>query len=146
MLIKKWKRMHCHIKKMVSADNRPHTLTVVAVVVVRVRAIRIEVEVVGVVRVRRVLRRRPVVAVRAGIVEVGVVAIPGSRHSQKAYSSLLILMIGGVPYFFVLGRPSLILFFLTVSYYSKADCLLKLPTPVCWNASFYLFRYPACSI
>ena len=62
-------------KDALISGNRAHTRTVVAVVaVVPVRVARIEVQVVGVARVRRVLRGRPVVAVRTGIVEAGVVA------------------------------------------------------------------------
>ena len=53
------------------SGNRAHREPVVAVVVVRVRVTGIEVQVVGVERVRRVLRGRPVVAAQAGIVEVG---------------------------------------------------------------------------
>ena len=50
------------------------------VVVVRVHVARIEVEVVRVVRVARVERRRPVVAVRANIVERPIVAVASSRE------------------------------------------------------------------
>ena len=52
----------------------------VVAVVVRVHIARIEVHVVGVVRVVRIERRRPIVAVGAGIVEVVVVAI--ARRGQ----------------------------------------------------------------
>lgn len=53
-------------------------MTVVAVVVVPVGVARIEVEVVGVVRVVRVLRGRPIVAVATSVVEVAVPAIARS--------------------------------------------------------------------
>ena len=69
--------------KKVSAGNRANALTVVAVVVVPIDVARVEVEVVGVVRVRRVLRRRPVVAVAAGVVEVIVPAV--ARRRQKRH-------------------------------------------------------------
>ena len=63
-------------KDALISGNRAHREPVAAAVdVVRVRAAGIEVQVVGVVRARRVLRGRPVVAVRTGIVEVGVVAV-----------------------------------------------------------------------
>jgi len=58
-------------------------LPVVAVVVVPIHVARIEVEVVRVVRVARVERRGPVVAVRAGIVEVAIVAIASGREEDK---------------------------------------------------------------
>lgn len=64
--------------------NRADRLTVVAVVVVAVHVVRIEVDVPRVVRVVRVERRRPVVAVGAGIVEVRVVAIPRSGENVSA--------------------------------------------------------------
>ena len=51
-----------------------HSEPVAAAVAARVRAARIEVQVVCAVRDRRVLRGRPVVAVRAGIAEAGVIA------------------------------------------------------------------------
>lgn len=55
----------------------------VVAVVVRVHVARIEVHVVRVVRVVRIERRRPIVAVGAGIVEVVVVAIARSRQTVK---------------------------------------------------------------
>ncbi len=61
-------------KDALISGNRAHREPVVAAVVVRVRAARTEVQAVGVVRVRRVLRGRPVEAARTGIVEAGVVA------------------------------------------------------------------------
>ena len=60
-------------------------MTVVAVVVVPVRVARIEVEVVGVVVVG-VLRRRPVVAVVAGVVEVVVPAVARGRQKHHSHS------------------------------------------------------------
>ena len=113
------------MKKMVSADHRAHTLTVVAVVDVPIRVARIEVQVVGVVRVRRVLRGRPVVAVRAGIVEVGAVAVARCWQEQQACSdSLLILMEGGVSCTKT-EREAIphTMFPHCQSRYSKADCL-----------------------
>ena len=60
-----------------------HGLLVVAVVVVPVRVVRIEVEVVGVVLVVR--RGRPIVAVRANVVEL---AIPAVTRSGEKYRTL----------------------------------------------------------
>lgn len=57
----------------------PHGLTVVAVVV-RVVIARIEVEFPRVVRVVRIERTGPVVAVGACVVETRIVAVPGSRQ------------------------------------------------------------------
>lgn len=113
------------MKKMVSAGNRAHREPVVAVVVVRVRVAGIEVQVVGVVRVRRVLRGRPVVAVRTGIVEVGDVAVARCWQEQQACSdSLLILMEGGVSCTKT-EREAIphTMFPHCHSRYSKADCL-----------------------
>ena len=85
-------------QRLVSAGNGANALTVVAVVVVPVGVARVEVEVVGVVRVVWVLRRRPVVAVLTSVVEVAVPAVASSGHScQTCGSSLLILMVGGIP-------------------------------------------------
>ena len=73
-------------------------MTVVAVVVVPVGVARIEVEVVGVVRVVRVLSGRPIVSVLTSVVEVAVPAVASSGQSCKTCgSSLLILMVGGIP-------------------------------------------------
>ena len=72
--------MHYQSNCLVSAEtNRPNREPIVTVVVVPVRIVRIEVQVVSVVRIARIERRRPVVAVRTGIVKVGTVAITGSR-------------------------------------------------------------------
>ena len=69
---------------MLGYTHRPNTLTVVAVpVVVPVHVVGIEVEVVGVVRVARVERARPVVAVGAGVVERAFVAIASRRQEQR---------------------------------------------------------------
>ena len=85
---------------MASAEHRANTLTVVAVVVVvRVRTPRIEVEFPRVVRVRRVERRRPVVAVRTLIAERSVVAVAcGGKENACCFcgGSLLIPMGEGV--------------------------------------------------
>ena len=71
-------------KDALISDNRADTSTVVAVVAVRARTTRIEVQVVGVARVRRALRGRPVVAARTGIVEVGVAAVARCRQEHAA--------------------------------------------------------------
>ena len=63
---------------MVSAAHGADALTVVAVVGVRVHVPTVEVEVPRVVRVRLVERRRPVVAVRASVVQVVVPAVARS--------------------------------------------------------------------
>lgn len=57
-------------------------MTVVAVVVVPIPIARIEVEVVRVVRVVRIERGRPVVAVGAGIVELAIPAVARSRKEK----------------------------------------------------------------
>ena len=57
-------------------------MTVVAVVVVPIPIARIEVEVVRVVVVVRIERRRPVVAVRTGIVELSIPAVARSREEK----------------------------------------------------------------
>ena len=57
-------------------------MTVVAVVVVHVGVARIEVEVPRVVRVVRVERTRPIVAVAAHIVELIVPAVAGSGQEE----------------------------------------------------------------
>lgn len=59
-----------------------------AEVAVPVRAARIEAQAVGAVRGRRVLRRRPEVAVRAGVDEVIVPA--GARRRQKDARTILL--------------------------------------------------------
>jgi len=59
-------------------------LTVVAVVVVRVDIVRIEVQVVGVVRIVGVRRRRPIVAVTTPIVETGAIAVASSGQTNQA--------------------------------------------------------------
>ena len=53
-------------------------LSVVAIVVVPIHVVRIEVHVVGVVRIVRIERTRPVVAVRTSIVEVTIVHVTRS--------------------------------------------------------------------
>ena len=65
-------------------SHRTDRLPVVAVVVVPVEVARIEVEVPRVVRIVRIWRRRPAVAVRAGVVEVRVVAVAGRRTRYRA--------------------------------------------------------------
>ena len=62
--------------------NGPHRVTVVAVVVVHVGVARIEVEVPRVVRVVRVERTRPVVAVAACVVETAIVAVARSGQEE----------------------------------------------------------------
>ena len=80
------------------SGNGANCVTDVAHVVVPVRIARIEVQVVGVVRVRRILRRRPVVAVRAGVVEVVIPAVARRRQERHPLSgSLLILMRERIP-------------------------------------------------
>jgi len=74
--------------------NWPDRLTVVAVVVVRVVIAGIEVEVPGVVRIVRIERTGPIVAVTAHIVEVRIVTITGGRKETTEisyYGSHLIL-------------------------------------------------------
>ena len=61
-------------------------LPVVAVVVVPVHVARVEVQVVGVVRVVRIERTRPIVAVGACVVERRVVAPARSGEEAKAFS------------------------------------------------------------
>ena len=68
--------------------NRADGLTVVAIVVVPVHVVRIEVEVPRVVRVVLVERRRPIVAVVAGIVEIRVVAIARSGKKTLLLSAV----------------------------------------------------------
>ena len=63
--------------------NGADTLAVAAVVVAPVHVARAEAEAVGVVRVRRPLRRRPVVAVRAGEVE-GIAPAVARRGQEDA--------------------------------------------------------------
>ena len=67
---------------MLGRANGTNGLPVVAVVVVHVAIARIEVEVPRVVRVVRVERTRPVVAVGPGIVELTVVAVAGSGQED----------------------------------------------------------------
>ena len=62
-------------------------MTVVTVAVVPVDIVRIEVHVPRVVRVVRIERRRPIVAVGAGIVKIVVVAIARSREASGMYRS-----------------------------------------------------------
>ena len=71
-------------KDALISDHRAHFLTAVAVGVVPARVARIEAQAVGVARVRRVLRGRPVVAARTGIVEAGVVAVARCRQEDAA--------------------------------------------------------------
>lgn len=77
--------MHRHYsfipKEKASAVDGTNVLTVVTVVVVRVGIARIEVEVATVSGIARIKRRRPVVAVRALIVERS--AIPVARGGQE---------------------------------------------------------------
>ena len=74
-------------------ENGPHRKAVVAVVVVHVGVARIEVEVPRVVRVVRVERTRPVVAVRASVVELTVPTVARSGQeetpSKECVSGLL---------------------------------------------------------
>lgn len=97
--------MHRHysfiLKEKASAVDGTNALTVVTVVVVRVGIARIEVEVATVSGIARIKRRRPVVAVRALIVERS--AIPVARGGQKrptvcefTNSSLLACILYGV--------------------------------------------------
>lgn len=74
--------------------NRADRLTIVAIVVVPVPVVRVEVEVPRVVRVVLVEGRRPVVAVRADIVGVRVVAI--ARRGEALSGSCLILVQEGI--------------------------------------------------
>lgn len=68
-----------------------HRLTIVAVVVVPVHIARIEVQVVSVVRVARIKRTTPVVAVRTRIIQTRIVAIARSwqENVQKIYENHL---------------------------------------------------------
>ena len=80
-----------------SAQNRTNALTVVAVVVVRIDVSIVEVQVPRVVRVVRVERRRPVVAVRTLIVETRFVAVARRRQEKpRENDSPLIPMASGV--------------------------------------------------
>ena len=108
--------------------HRAHTLTVVAVVVVRVDVVRIEVQVTCVVRVVRVERTRPVVAVRTCVVERTIVAIPGSRQENalSCFGSHLMEMQSGTsnPYIRKEGMSrKASMFFLKENLLSKTDCL-----------------------
>ena len=69
-------------KDALISNHRADTLTDVAVEDARVRVTRIEVQAVGAARVRRELRGRPIVAVRTGIVEGGVVADARCRQED----------------------------------------------------------------
>ena len=66
-----------------SGDGANSVTVVAVVVVVPVRVARIEVQVVGVVRVRRTLCGRPVVAVRAGAVEAAIPAAARRRQEDN---------------------------------------------------------------
>lgn len=80
-----------------SAKNRTDALTVVAVVVVRIDVSIVEVQVPRVVRVVRIERRRPVVAVRTLIVETRFVAVARRRQEKpRENDSPLIPMASGV--------------------------------------------------
>ena len=68
---------------------RPDTLPVVAVVVVRVDIARIEVEFATVVGIARIERTRPVVAVRACIVERRIIAIARRRQKSTSVSAVI---------------------------------------------------------
>ena len=57
-------------------------MPIVAVVVVPIHIVRIEVEVVGVVRIVRIERTRPIVAVRPCVVQITIVAIASSRKTK----------------------------------------------------------------
>ena len=79
------KAMRCVVRSGgCKCSHRTDRLPVVAVVVVPVEVARIEVEVPRVVRIVRIRRRGPVVAVRAGVVEVRVVAVAGGRTRYRA--------------------------------------------------------------
>ncbi len=80
-------------------------MTIVAVVVVRVDVARIEIEVSRVVRVTSVERARPVVAVRAIVVERTIVAVPcgGQKNASSCFGSHLIEMLNGTSYPYI-GR------------------------------------------
>jgi len=109
-----WK-MALHCKQVLGR----HGLTFVAVVVVHVVIVRIEVEVPRIVRVVRVERRRPVVAVGTGIVEVAVVAVAGSgQEDTTRFASAVLLFsrakecrmqanapIDAIPHICTVGRP-----------------------------------------
>ena len=62
-----------------------HRVTVVPVVVVPVGVARIEVEVVRVVRVAAIERRRPIVAPRTGIVEVAIPTVARSGKEERCH-------------------------------------------------------------
>ena len=80
---------------MVSSQHRGNNwanrLSIVAVVVVRVVVVGVEVHVLGVVRVVRVERTRPIVAVRTCVVQLIVVAIASRRKPQLFFGNRLIL-------------------------------------------------------
>lgn len=65
-----------------NSGDRAHTPTAVAVVDVTARSVRIEEQVAGVVYARQVLCGRPVVAIRAGKVEVGADAVARCRQEN----------------------------------------------------------------
>lgn len=80
-----------------SAQNRSDRVAVVAVVVVRIDVSIVEVQVPRVVRVVRIERRRPVVAVRTLIVETRFVAVARRRQEKpRENDSPLIPMASGV--------------------------------------------------
>ena len=66
-----------------AAPHGTNRVTVVAVVVVPIHIGRIEPQVPRVVRVGLVERTRPVVAVRANVVEVSTVAVTGGRKKKS---------------------------------------------------------------
>ena len=82
-------------------ENGPHRKAVVAVVVVHVGVARIEVEVPRVVRVVRVERTRPVVAVRASVVELTVPTVARSGQEETPFkecvSGLFVFGAEGMP-------------------------------------------------
>ena len=86
MLLKEIKR-HISIRTLTKGlrqPNKAQRVAVVAVVVVRwVDVVRIEVQVVGVVRIVGVRRRRPIIAVVATVVDVRAIAIACSRQTNQ---------------------------------------------------------------
>ena len=76
--------------------HRTNSEPVVAVVVVHVAIARIEIEVPRVVRVIRVERTRPVVTVRASIVETAFVAVAGGRQEETYSIASAVILFSGL--------------------------------------------------
>lgn len=83
------------------SGNRANALAVAAAIEVPVYVARVEVEEVGAAGVRRVLRRRPVVAVRAGRVEV--ITKAAARRRQE--DATTVFAFEDTPVYTILCRP-----------------------------------------